>query len=171
VPVILFHTTISVKVRHELRTHILAAFRVQMESNAQASGAASRIHLARHSCPDCQQETINPSPRDVANSTGDWTYTLKHSLAEIHEAASRGCPLFRWLHRQLHTSQTPSEQLKRTAILLEFHTGTDTSVLVADGIHSVTIRVFTSQYTWSPGGFEVVSSSGKLRVYSLWFEP
>jgi hypothetical protein len=135
-----------------------------MESNTQVAGAASRIQLARHSCPDCQQETINPPPRYVDKWTGSWLYTLKHSPAEIQKAASRGCPLFIWLHRQLHTSQTPSEQLKRTAIVLEFSTGNDTSVLVADGIRSVTIRVSTIHYTWSAGGFEVVSSFGKLRV-------
>jgi hypothetical protein len=120
---------------------------------------------AMHSCPDCQEEKISPGEhlyvvRSSPTSTRPWIYTLKHSTAEISAAASRRCPFFMWLNHQLVTSQTPPEQLQRTKIELEFETGNALGTYVEDSIRSVTVRVSTLDYTWSPGRFDVVSIFG-----------
>jgi hypothetical protein len=149
-----------------------------MSSDAPGPGLRDEVLVpvhhpnpGRHSCADCQEEEIFPGNLSVVRSsptsTRPWRYTLKHSVAEIPAAASRGCPFFKWLNRQLVTSATPPEQLQRTKIVLEFGTGNALGTLVVDSICSAVVRVSTLDYSWSPSGFDVTSRFGISNPWRL----
>jgi hypothetical protein len=150
---------------------VIEGLLLQMDSNAPGPGLrhevlvpVDRPNPGRHNCPDCQEEKISPGGQLVLRSsptrTHPWIYTLKHSAAEIPAAASRGCPFFKWLNRELVRSETPPDQLQRTKIVLEFETGDASNTPIEDSIRSVVVRVSTLNYSWPSGRFDVISSHG-----------
>jgi len=123
-----------------------------------------------HRCLHCNlvQISVNDDIKShYSQSRRKWQYTVAHTMAEVSEAASDGCPFFAWLWRQISRSQTPSHQLLKTQIQLEFETGETVSHLVAENSHAVSVMVSTKHYSWPAARFDVVSHFSKHFQVSL----
>lgn len=135
----------------------------------------------RHICGHCQQEVLTVEGCRPFGSAGKtkWRLPLKHDPDAVRQAALSGCPFFVWLWDQLRGSQTPSEQMKWTTIVLELEAmtlkrtpGSDPSGATfskptiensEQETHDITgcvVKVETDCYTWTPGRFIAMSDWG-----------
>ena len=116
-----------------------------------------------HRCQHCERVRVSASEEAKANyfrTRRSWKYQLPHTMDDVSNAASDGCPFFGWVLGQVTRANTPREQLRSLQIQLDLETRRTGSYLFAENTDAVAVLVSTMDYSWPVSRFDVVSHFG-----------